>query len=223
MNNEIENFVKTISTYIKSYEDIKYIFDVGTRDCMESIYLSKIFTNAKIFAFECNPDTIPICYKNIENEKNITVIPKAVNYYDGTCKFYPVDLEKSNNDWPDKNPGASSLSLFVKDSIHVGYIQKEIEVNCTTLKTVIKENKIPSVDLIWIDLQGAELIALKSLEEYLTKTKFIYVEVSHKDIFENQCSFDEINHFLNNFGFVNLTTPNKNLAFENLIYLNKLL
>ena len=207
MNNEIENFVKTISTYIKSYEDIKYIFDVGTRDCMESIYLSKIFTNAKIFAFECNPDTIPICYKNIENEKNITVIPKAVNYYDGTCK----------------NPGASSLSLFVKDSIHVGYIQKEIEVNCTTLKTVIKENKIPSVDLIWIDLQGAELIALKSLEEYLTKTKFIYVEVSHKDIFENQCSFDEINHFLNNFGFVNLTTPNKNLAFENLIYLNKLL
>jgi FkbM family methyltransferase len=221
MKHEIENFIKIISNYIKDIKEIRYIFDVGSRDCLESVYMSKIFNDAKIFAFECNPDTIPVCLKNIENEKNITLIPKAVNSYDGICKFYPVDLEKTNNDWPDKNPGASSLSHFVKDSIHVGYVQKEIELECTTLKTVINHFKIPSVDLIWIDLQGAELIALKSLDAYLIETKFIYVEVSHTYIFEDQCSFDEIDNFLNDMGFIRLTNPNKNHAFENIIYVNK--
>ena len=36
------------------------------------------------------------------------------------------------------------------------------------------------IDLLWIDLQGAELLALQSAGGLLEKTRYIYIEVSHR-------------------------------------------
>lgn len=210
-------FIQTILDNNINPANIKTIFDVGSRDCKESIEFAKTFTNASVYAFECNPDTLPRCRDNIKEFKNITLIPKAVNSYNGMCKFYPVDLIKSHNDWPDKNPGASALSRFVNNS-HPGYFQNEIEVECTTLKTVIEEEQIHGADIIWIDLQGAELIALQSMEHYLDKTKFIHVEVSHSQLFAKQCMFNDLNKFLIDRGFELLTGINTQRSFENAIY-----
>ena len=46
----IDNFIK----YIEKNE--KYIiFDIGSRDCLQSIEFYKEFPNSIIYAFECNP------------------------------------------------------------------------------------------------------------------------------------------------------------------------
>ena len=61
----IERFLKYIN--LNSYDDYITIFDVGSRDCMQSIEFYNKFPNAKIYDFECNPNTIPLCRKNIKN------------------------------------------------------------------------------------------------------------------------------------------------------------
>ena len=41
------------------------IFDIGSRDCVQSIELCKQFPNSKICVFECNPNAVDMCKQNI--------------------------------------------------------------------------------------------------------------------------------------------------------------
>ena len=43
------------------------IWDIGSKDCLQSIEFYNIFPNAKIYVFECCENTIDICKKNVEN------------------------------------------------------------------------------------------------------------------------------------------------------------
>jgi precorrin-6B methylase 2 len=87
----IENFIKFIINKNEEY----VIFDIGSRDCLQSIEFYNIFPNAKIYAFECNPNTLEICRKNIENYKDrIFLIEGAVCDYDGEITFYPINQKK---------------------------------------------------------------------------------------------------------------------------------
>ena len=72
----IEKFIN----YIKKKDENYIIFDIGSRDCKQSIEFYKTFPNAKIYAFECNPNTLDLCEKNIQLEKN-TVEFVCKNFY----------------------------------------------------------------------------------------------------------------------------------------------
>ena len=61
------------------------------------------------------------------------------------------------------------------------YVQDKIVTNCFRLDYIIRKNNIKKVDIIWMDLQGAELLALKSLGENIYNVEFIYTEVSYKE------------------------------------------
>ncbi len=175
------------------------IFDVGSRDCEQSIEFYHKFPNARIFAFECNPNTLPICRKNIENFKDrITLIEGAVCDYDGQITFYPIDQEKTVTTWVDGNPGASSLfkSSGNYDCIEK-YVQNEIVTNCHRLDTVMQKYGIPKVDIIWMDIQGAELLALKSLGKYLNYVEYVYTEVTYNsEMYTGQVMFEELHDFM---------------------------
>ena len=70
----IESFVK----HIGSAGDGLIVFDVGSRDCAQSIEFYHAYPTAKIYAFECNPNTLDICRKNIEQFRDrITLIEGA--------------------------------------------------------------------------------------------------------------------------------------------------
>jgi len=79
----IETFVKYIvDNYNKNDELV--IFDIGSRDCLQSIEFFNTFPNSKIYAFECNPNTLDICRNNIkEYNDRIILIEGAVCDYDG--------------------------------------------------------------------------------------------------------------------------------------------
>lgn len=90
----INEFLQYIDGDLFQRKDL-IIFDIGSRDCEQSIEFYHKFPNARIFAFECNPNTLPICRKNIENyQDRITLIEGAVCDYDGEITFYPIDQEK---------------------------------------------------------------------------------------------------------------------------------
>jgi FkbM family methyltransferase len=72
----IESFVSLLD---KNGANPKIIFDIGSRDCMQSIEFAKKYPNAKIFAFECNPQTLPQCRENIASWPAIKLIEGAVH------------------------------------------------------------------------------------------------------------------------------------------------
>jgi FkbM family methyltransferase len=178
-------------------QNIKTILDIGSRDLTEGSYFAERYPNATIYSFECNPATLPLCEKKAKNYKNIILTSKAVNEYTGFCTFYPTDPEKTITTWEDGNPGASSLFKANGNYPIEHYVQKEITVPCIRLDDVLKDNNIEKIDMLWMDLQGAELLALKSLGSYLEKVSFICTEVEINPMYENQALFKDVDNFLN--------------------------
>ena len=60
---------------------------------------------------------------------------------------------------------------------------------------------IPVVDIIWINIQGAELVALKGLGFKLNNVKYINTKVLFKEIYSGQVMFDELNNYIKSFNF----------------------
>jgi len=178
------------------------IFDIGARDCEQSIEFYQQFPQAKIYSFECNPNTLPLCRKNIEPyQDRIQLIEGAVTDYDGTITFYPIDQEKTVTTWQDGNPGASSIYKANGTYEVEQYVQYAIDASCHRLDTVMTANGIERVDIIWMDLQGAELLALRSLGDRIHQVRYVYTEISHRPIYDGQVLFDELHRFMLENGF----------------------
>lgn len=189
----IEKFINYISDKNSPY----VIFDIGSRDCEQSIEFYKTFPNAKIYAFECNPNTLNLCEQNIiPYQDRITLIKGAVCDYDGSITFYPINQEKTKTTWKDGNPGASSLFKSNGNYKVETYVQDEITTNCHRLDTIMSKHEIPRVHIIWMDLQGAEMIALKGLGNKLSSVEYLYTEVSHREIYTGQVMYKELNDFI---------------------------
>lgn len=203
-------------------KEVEVIFDVGACHALESVELSKKYPNAKVYTFEANPVSYNVCLENTEGYDSITVINEAVNDYDGVCKFYPMDKEKTITTWEDGNQGASSLyrANGQYDFIEK-YVQYEIEVPCTRLDTFCEKNGIDKIDIIWMDLQGAELKALQSLGPLLDTVQIIHTELEMNPMYEGQCLFNDVNEYLTNNGF-DLEYGDTNVQFgSNFIFTNQ--
>ena len=212
----ISNFVN----HIQNKSDVKVILDIGSRDCEQSVEFYNEFPNATIIAFECNPNTLPLC--RAKTNDRIKLVEGAVTDYDGTITFYPINQQLTKTTWKDGNPGASSIFKSNGKYTVENYVQDEIQTNCHRLDTVLQNMGIEKVDIIWMDLQGAELLALKGLGKYLENVDFIHTEVSYKPIYENQVMSNELESFIIKAGFVEIgyTDRNQNLWQTDIIFRN---
>jgi FkbM family methyltransferase len=199
----VDTFYTFVNQKFKNPDDVSVIFDIGSLHCLESIEFSKRFKNSSIYAFEANPDSYEVCLQNTKDIENISVVNKAVNDYDGTCTFRPINPDETVTTWFDGNRGASSLFKANGSYDHIEkYVQDEIEVPCVRLDSFCKENGINRIDLIWMDLQGAELIALKSLGDLLSKVQVIHTELEVNPMYEGQCLFGDVSEYLKSMGFI---------------------
>lgn len=177
------------------------IVELGARDCAETLDFRRAFPAARIFAFECNPATLPACREALRGVERVRLVEKAVSDREGTVRFYPTDPARTRTKHAHGNPGASSLFRARPDYPHETYVQNEVEVEATTLERVMREEKIDSIDLLWMDIQGAELLALKGLGSRLRDVKLIHLEVEFLPIYEGQPLFPEVHRHLRAHGF----------------------
>lgn len=180
---------------------VHMIVEVGARDCEETVALAERFPAARVYTFECNPATLPLCRERVSDFKKITLIEKAVSDKDGSVTFFPIDQEKTITPWPDGNPGASSLFKVSRNFPNEIYIQNEISVPSVTLASFISEDSIGHIDLLWMDIQGAELMALKGAGKKISDISVIHLEVEFMAIYSGQPLMSDIKRFLNMNGF----------------------
>lgn len=187
-------------------EDIKVVLDLGCYDLSESIYLSNLFINAKTYSFECCPEVVKIAKERLEKNKydNIKFFDYAVADVNGPKSFYKIDVEKQHQIIGTRNMAAGSL--FVSTGNYPEYMpQIETIVECTRLDDWARREKIDRIDIIWADLQGAELSAYKGLGNLINDVKVIYTEVLYDELYKDNCLFHQISDYLFQKGFVMLT------------------
>ena len=198
-------------------KDIKIIFEVGARYGDESLRISNIFKESKIFSFECNPLTIDICKENVENNENISFFPYALGEETQKLPFYS---------FTEGNDGASSLLKRVDYEV----TQKQTGVvQVKKMSDFVFENNIDQIDLLCMDVQGYELNVLKGAGEFLKKIKFIIMEEPNPVInyqilsdyhskYVNAPSSLEIKEFMTEHNFIEIERAEENLIEHNVMY-----
>jgi FkbM family methyltransferase len=84
--------------------------------------------------------------------------------------------------------------------IDVG-IKEIVRCPVTTLDAVVSKQKFPTIDLLKLDVQGAEHLVLRGGHESLKRTRLLWTEVSFLALYEGACLFDELHAELTQLGF----------------------
>jgi FkbM family methyltransferase len=190
-----------IARAVLGTQPVKTIVEIGARDCAETLDFEAAFPQARIVAFECNPATLPVCREAVRGHARVKLIEKAVSDRSGRVSFFPTDPARTVTKHANGNPGASSLFRAAPGYPHETYVQNEISVEATTLAEVMQAEAIAQIDLLWMDIQGAELLALKGLREKIAAVTLIHLEVEFLPIYAGQPLFDEVHDHLRRNGF----------------------
>jgi FkbM family methyltransferase len=197
-----------LATAQKNSINIKTIYDCGSRDALDAVELKVIFDAEQVHVFECNPPSVEKCRENLSRsfgEKNKGyswfLNPLAVGNKSGNISFFPIDTDATITPHEDGNPGASSLFKANPDYPNETYVQKETTVSMITLKDYIDSGH-PYPDLLWVDVQGAEILLLEGLDNYLNEISIIHVEVSFRPMYLGQPLYWEIDSYLSKRGFI---------------------
>jgi FkbM family methyltransferase len=188
----------------KFIKDIKEIFgdagpgvilDVGSRDLIESIQLSTAFPNARVIAFEPNPEQYNACKAAADANPNVEFYPFACGEIEDTIDFYIVY----------GNCGASSAL----EPIHIpgDWSWKKTTVPVKRLDNVLKELGIEKVDVIWMDVQGYELKALKGVGDYIAGVRAMHTEAAEKPYYVGHTDKSELVTWLEQQGFTVIWEP----------------
>lgn len=79
--------------------------------------------------------------------------------------------------------------------------EQTIMVPTTTIDAWATTNAIPRLDFLWLDLQGAELLALKGATETLKTVRALLIEVNLTERYKNAPHYHDIKAFLTAHGF----------------------
>lgn len=189
-----------IIKHLNKSTDEKIILDIGTRDGKDSILFVDNINNSVCYAFEGDPRA-----KFIKHPK-VTYINKAVGNINGKIEWYGSEMIAGDDGAghikkADKTYyGSSSLKKPKEHLLFYPHIEfHKNEVDCIRLDDWVNENNIPSVHLMWVDVNGGEREFFEgAMDTILNKTAFLLTEWLACDIYENQISVVEILSLLKN-------------------------
>ena len=92
-------------------------------------------------------------------------------------------------------------SYFHSHVYYIGYFESETKL----LKDILPKYDI-NYNFLNFDIQGAELKALKGMEEYLNKVDYLYTEVNSDYVYKKCALVTELDEYLKNFGLERVET-----------------
>jgi len=201
MGQEATQFIQLIREKFRNNSP-KVILEIGSRDLDQSIQFIQEFPDARVIAFEPNPEMLPLCREKLKFYPKIELYEFAISDEEGVVDFYVTDRRF--------NAGASSLLEPIDQRMQLSYgphpeitWRKITGITVRRLDNFLIEKGITSVDVMWLDVQGVELKALKSMGRFFDDVKLIHTEAAAKPYYKGHGLKNELEEFLtdNNFEF----------------------
>jgi len=163
------------------------IFDIGAHKGETLKTFNECFLNSQIYSFEPFKGAFQFLAKESEKIPNSKAFNIGFSDFNGKKEFY--------NYVDPSNPNISALnSLFnLKDEKFIPTVTKKEVVECEfqTLDNFTEKNKIEYIDLLKIDVQGAEYQVFQGGAKLLKDKRIntIFMEVMIVEFYENQKDF----------------------------------
>lgn len=157
-----EIFLKQIYRF-KTKNPNPLIFDCGSHIGLSVLYFKMLYTDASIVAFEPDKETFSILKKNIERNKidNIETFNLALSDTKGKINFY----RESSPDWD--TCGNSTVKEWGDRN---GFCVETVQ------STVLSDYITGEIDFLKMDIEGAELNVLETIQNKLHLVKELALE-----------------------------------------------
>jgi FkbM family methyltransferase len=141
----------------------KVIVDAGANIGLSSIFYAQVYPQARIIAIEPEPSNFEILRKNTTAYSNITVVHAAL--WSGNREVTVFDVGAGR--WGFQTGEAGELETSRSHGL----------VRGVTLDTLMKENGIDWIDLLKVDIEGAEKEVFASSIAWIDRVGAIAVEL----------------------------------------------
>lgn len=170
------------------------VVEAGAHNGKDTVELSDHWPNGMIHAFEPIPELFGELSKNTRNARNVVCYQKALGARSG---IQQIHVSGGASD------GSSSL---LKPELHTKFhpavtFDKVIPVEAVTLDDWMEKEQVPSIDMLWLDLQGAEPAVLRASPRALRSVQLIHTEVSLVQAYEGAELYRDFRTWLEAQGF----------------------
>ena len=191
---DINHPIQALDIVARYLPENPVILEAGAYDGSESIVMSNKWSAATIYTFEPVPSLYNKLVLKTQNFPRIHTYQLALSDKIGSAQFY-----LSTAPWVSNEVSQSSSLLAPKDHlVHAPGVHFDniINVLTTTIDAWAQEQKVNNIDLLWLDMQGYELQALKAAPKILKTVKAILTEVEFVEAYKDQPLYEEVKNGL---------------------------
>lgn len=177
------------------------IFDVGAHHGETVAEYRRLFgEQPKIYSFEPYPASYQKLLSNTAHYPNLQCFELGLAATSGQMRFYSNKSDATNSLLSFDAEEVKRLELG--DTSIVQTIE-QVEVPVDTVDNFCKKNSIQQIDILKMDVQGAELAVLQGAKQLLAMgaVKLVYAEVAFTPTYQQQPLFHHIASFLEGYSF----------------------
>ena len=205
------------------------ILDIGACEGEDSIRYKRMFPRATVYSFEPLPYNLSKIKDNFilfGVDDSIEVMPFALSDTEGIATFYVSSgappQKRNDENWNYGNKSSSLLepATGLKENYAWLDFLEKIEVKTKRLDEFWREKDLKQVDLIHMDVQGAEIKVLEGAGTSLDFVKAIWTEVENVELYKSQPLKQDVEDFMNLHGFIKLADTVSNVSGDQ-FYINQ--
>lgn len=173
------------------------IFDVGAYIGEVAGEYRRLFPGAKIYCFEPFPDSFGKLKETVGNDAGITLLPHGLGEAQGQRQINSNAFAATNSLLKTDEAGKKTWGNGLLETLET------ITVDIDTLDNVVAAHGINQIDILKLDVQGAEYLVLEGGATTFAAgiVKMVYTEIIVLPTYEGQKSFDEVLALFRKLGF----------------------
>jgi FkbM family methyltransferase len=188
--------------YRRAYRNLRHLPRLEYRSVIDGGANRGSFTDAflqlhrpeRLILVEAIPELAEKLREGYSGKPGISVVSGALSDRNGEAQF---EINRSD-------ASSSLLPIDPRNSQWFGRdlrVARTVSVPTITLPALMEAQGLQAVDLLKLDLQGAERLVLTGGEDVLDRVRVIYTEIFFEQLYAGAWLFREMNEFLSSRGF----------------------
>ena len=171
---------ETVAFFKRYVKSGMVVLDVGAHvGYYTRLFSGLVGSSGLVIAFEPHPVHFHFLTKNVGKWPNVRLIPKAVGTEAGTVTIYdsPVESGGASLGWFEEKWKAVKRENLKEIAPRLKKLEETPvwEVEMARIDDVLRELAVSRVDVVKIDVEGAEVLALRGAKQVLSGTEALIV------------------------------------------------
>ncbi len=170
------------------------IMDIGAHRGEFALRAGAYFEPSRIWLVEADPSMAELLRRDYSGRAGWTIVHSAVSDTSGEIELRINEHRESSSILPIEGISARTFGKEMKEV-------NKVTVPALSLDDLFDRYDVPDIDLMKVDIQGAEKLLIEGGRNALGKVRSIYLEVNFERFYSGAPLFAEIDGALRNCGF----------------------